>query len=82
MAKNRFLRTCVICKTPKSKKDLFRFTIYNNEVVLDYFQKLEGRGFYTCKDLNCFNLLNKAVIKKNLKIDKDFIFQKEKMINI
>ncbi len=80
MGKNKFLRTCICCREAKNKEDLYRFTIINNEVVLDYYKKLEGRGFYVCKVKDCFKKLNKKLIEKNMK-KENFHFDKEKIYN-
>jgi predicted RNA-binding protein YlxR (DUF448 family) len=82
MAKNKFLRTCVICKNIKPKKELFRYTIYNNELIIDFYQKLNGRGFYTCKNLECIQGLNENIIRKSLKITEDFKYQPSEIINM
>ncbi len=79
MAKNKFLRTCIVCKEAKEKDKLYRFTIINDEVVLDYYKKLEGRGFYVCKGNDCFKKLNKKSISKSMK-KENFDFNKEKIL--
>ncbi len=79
MARNKFLRTCIICREPKEKDDLYRFTIVNGEVTLDYYKKLEGRGFYVCKNKECLEKLNKKVIAKNIKRE-NFNIDKEKIL--
>ncbi len=82
MARNKFLRTCVICRNAKPKKELFRYTIYNNEIVLDFFQKLQNRGFYTCKSLECIKRLNENIVRKNLKLTGEFTFSLENILKI
>ena len=79
MAKNKFLRTCVVCREAKNKDELYRFTIVNNEIIVDYFKKLEGRGFYVCKNGGCLKNLTKKAAAKSLKKD-GIIFNKEKIL--
>ncbi len=80
MAKNKFLRTCICCNEAKNKDELYRFTIINNEVVLDFYKKLEGRGFYVCKNRDCLYKLNEKLIKKSMKRE-NFVLNKEKIFN-
>jgi hypothetical protein len=41
-------RTCVICRTKKSQKELFRFVVKDREIIFDKKQNELGRGFYVC----------------------------------
>ena len=79
MAKNKFLRTCICCNETKHKDELYRFTVIKGEVVLDFYKKLEGRGFYVCKNSECLKKLNKKVIEKNMKREINE-FNKEKIL--
>jgi predicted RNA-binding protein YlxR (DUF448 family) len=53
-------RSCVICRTKKPKKELFRFVSKNGEVLFDESGVCSGRGFYICSK-KCWDM---AVIKK------------------
>ena len=74
--KNIPQRMCVSCREKKEKKDLIRI-VYNKtgELSIDINGKLEGRGAYICKDINC---LEKAIKTNSLeralktKINKEF----------
>ena len=78
MNKNKFLRTCVSCREAKEKKKLFRYVVWNNEIILDFYQKLEGRGFYSCKNLQCINNIASGKIKKNVNFNIDKILDRLK----
>lgn len=41
-------RTCVICRTKKPQKELFRFLVRDHQINFDPKQKGLGRGFYIC----------------------------------
>jgi len=56
-------RTCVICRTKKPKRELFRFLNKNGRVVFDKKQEMPGRGFYICSK-DCWN----EGVKKKKKI--------------
>ena len=56
-------RTCGACRTARDKKDLVRFVLApDGSVLVDYRQRLPGRGVYTCFDLSCLT----AALKKNV----------------
>ncbi len=79
MAKSKYLRTCICCNEIKHKDELYRFTLIKGEVVLDFYKKLEGRGFYVCKNGDCLKKLNKKLIEKSMK-RKISEFDKEKIL--
>ncbi len=55
-------RTCVACRQVKSKKELLRYVVApDGAVLVDYLQRLPGRGAYTCRSKQC--LLD--AVKKN-----------------
>ncbi|MCR5469063.1 MAG: YlxR family protein [Lachnospiraceae bacterium] len=57
-------RICVGCRESKEKKALIRIVkTENDQVVLDFTGKMNGRGAYICKNVEC---LNKAVRSKGL----------------
>lgn len=68
MAKKIPMRQCVGCQEMKNKKDLLRvLKTAQNEIILDFTGKSNGRGAYLCKDMNC---LLKA--KKNKGLERSF----------
>lgn len=74
--KNVPQRMCISCREKKYKKELMRIVCNKNgEISVDINGKLEGRGAYICKDINC---LEKAIKTNSLeralktKINKDF----------
>ncbi len=71
-------RTCVGCRTSQPRAELLRYVLSpQQQILVDYRQRLPGRGVYTCCDLDC---VVKAVERKQLQrglkadsfqIDKD-----------
>ena len=55
-------RTCIACRQPRAKKQLVRYVVApGGTVVVDYRQRLPGRGAYTCISADC--LVN--AVKRN-----------------
>ena len=47
-------RTCVGCRTSRPRAELIRYVLSPaQQLLVDYRQKLPGRGVYTCCDLAC-----------------------------
>lgn len=68
MNKKTPLRQCIGCSEMKPKKDMMRVLKTNeNEIILDVTGKQNGRGAYTCKNLEC---LQKA--RKTKGLDRSF----------
>jgi predicted RNA-binding protein YlxR (DUF448 family) len=68
MSKKIPLRQCIGCNELKAKKEMLRILkTTEDEVVLDTTGKLNGRGAYLCKNVEC---LKKAV--KNKGIERSF----------
>ena len=56
--KNVPQRMCISCREKKDKKKLMRIVCNKNgEINVDINGKLEGRGAYICKDINCLEHL-------------------------
>ena len=56
MPKKPVLRSCVICREKREKKDLIRIVrLPNGEVEIDLTGKKPGRGAYICRDEKCIN---------------------------
>ena len=53
-------RTCIACRT-KGDKSLFVKVVLNKngEVFIEKTEKLDGRGAYICKNINCAKLCKK-----------------------
>jgi predicted RNA-binding protein YlxR (DUF448 family) len=60
-------RMCVICRKRNVKLNLLRFVIIEKEIVFDFQNKIEARGYYVCKDNKCINSIYKWLKKKNKK---------------
>ena len=55
------LRKCIGCGENKPKKDLIRVVRNSQkEVVLDTTGRINGRGAYICRDVNCFEKIDKS----------------------
>ena len=57
-------RTCIGCSVKKDKSDLIRIVRNKNgEILADPSGKMEGRGTYICKNIEC---LEKGIKSKRL----------------
>ena len=57
------------CKVRKNKSELVRIVINENgKPIIDRNQKINSRGIYICKDINCIENIKKAITKKKLKV--------------
>ena len=55
-------RTCVACRQIKDKNQLVRYVVApDGAVLVDYRQRLPGRGAYTCIDIQCLH----EAVKRN-----------------
>ncbi len=51
------VRTCVACRTRRPQDELLRIAKASEGFTPDEFRKLEGRGWYVCKDkLECMGI--------------------------
>ncbi len=57
-------RTCITCRTKKSKSELFRFVELNGKVFYDRKKRMNGRGYYICQGRGC---LEKCLKDRSLK---------------
>lgn len=64
-------RTCIACRTAAEKKQLLRFVLDPaGSVLVDYRQKLPGRGVYSCFDRVCIEAaVKKQGFKRGFKCD-------------
>ncbi len=66
------IRTCIVCRAKRSKKELIRLTIdARGLIVRDDHMKIQSRGAYVCPNKSCWDKLamgstrfNKAFRKK------------------
>ena len=70
MSQNNPERTCVVCRSKKSKDELFRFAEKKGKFVFDKNMDVQARGAYVCKDANCINRLSKHK-KYNISIERN-----------
>lgn len=74
---NTSIRTCVVCKEKKEKKNLFRIAKINeNNYSFDEKQKMQTRSIYVCKTHECIKRISKNK-KYNIK-SEDLL----KMVNL
>lgn len=57
-------RCCIVCKKKLPKKELIRFCLKGDKIVLDEFQKEGGRGAYFCSE--CLSKVKNLKVKKRL----------------
>lgn len=48
-------RRCVSCRESKQQSEMLRVAKIDQEFMLDFNQKLGGRGAYVCKNKECLN---------------------------
>ena len=53
------LRMCIACRKMTDKKELIRFALLEDEVVLDENHKIQSRGAYICNNETCIALAKK-----------------------
>jgi predicted RNA-binding protein YlxR (DUF448 family) len=66
-------RTCVACRTERSKRDLVRLVRdEGGSVTVDATGKLNGRGAYLCRDPECWTLAQRRrALERALKVSLD-----------
>jgi len=57
-------RTCIVCKKKLPKKELLRFCVKDNQIVLDKTQKEGGRGAYFCSE--CISKIKNLKVRRKL----------------
>ena len=73
------MRRCVGCMTSFPKKDIVRFVATDGKLVIDSTGKLNGRGVYLCRSLECFDT---AVKKKRFSHSLDVRMTPEEMADL
>lgn len=59
------MRTCVVCRSSKPKKDLLRIVDGKDAIHIDETGRMNGRGAYICKDKKCFeDSIRKGALKR------------------
>jgi len=70
------MRTCIACRSKKSKKDMVRILLSDEEgLMYDLSGKKNGRGAYICLTQTCLDALKKGALENALKTqisDADF----------
>jgi predicted RNA-binding protein YlxR (DUF448 family) len=57
------IRSCIVCRNKRCKKELFRVVCENNKAIYDKEQNINSRGIYLCKSFDCINKCKKYVTK-------------------
>lgn len=69
------IRSCIVCRKKKNKKDLFRIISKDKKAYYDSNQCENSRGIYVCKNSVCINKLRKNITKQKfstkLSLDDD-----------
>jgi hypothetical protein len=69
-------RTCIGCNKKNNKADLLRIVKNKNgDIAIDETGKMQGRGLYICKNIECLN----SAIKKR-KMERNFSCKIEESI--
>jgi uncharacterized protein len=74
------VRTCVACRARRPQGELLRIAKGESGLTPDEFRKLEGRGWYVCKDkLECMSVrgLGKFARGEAAKLVEDLEFWKK-----
>lgn len=71
------IRTCIVTKESYPKQELIRVVKYNNEVVVDKTNRMNGRGAYLKKDKEVFELARKKkLLERSLGVEiKESIYE-------
>lgn len=69
--RNQPQRTCVGCRLSCNRSDLLRFVLSpQQQLLVDYRQRLPGRGVYTCLDPDCVErAVERKQFQRALKVD-------------
>lgn len=64
-------RTCVACRSARPQGELLRYVLSpQQQLLVDYRQRLPGRGVYTCCDPQCvIKAVERRQLQRNLKVD-------------
>lgn len=57
-------RTCIICRKKDYKSELVRLFINEGDIIIDWRKRYGLRGFYSCNDNSCLQLLERWQTKK------------------
>lgn len=63
------MRRCIACMKSKNKDELMRFVFRNDKPYFDVNKKMDGRGFYICKDQKCVDITKKRKFRQRFNMD-------------
>ena len=80
-------RICCVCKNKQNKSDMTRIAFYEDELMVDNQKKVNSKGCYVCKNIDCqTKLIQKKMLNRiykcNItqeqyeKLDKELKFAK------
>ena len=52
-------RTCICCRKKGEKNEFFRIAEQDGRYIYDENMKIQSRGFYICKDIECVKRISK-----------------------
>lgn len=59
------IRTCIVCRCKKPKKELLRIIEKDDSFILDSTQKISAKGFYICNNKDCTqNIVKKKALSR------------------
>lgn len=62
------MRMCIACKESKEKKQLIRIVKFEDNFMLDFTGKANGRGAYICDNAECIDkLIKQKLLNKSFK---------------
>lgn len=70
-------RSCIVCKRKLPKKELLRFCVKDDKIILDKLQREDGRGAYFCSE--CLPKIKNLKVKRKL---FNALRVKEKIVDI
>lgn len=72
MKNKKETRTCIVCRNKDNKNNLIRIAVSEEGVIIDIEQKIQGRGYYICKNEECLKKMTKnKVLTKTLKLEEE-----------
>ena len=74
------IRSCIVCRKKKSKKELFKIISKEGKAHFDKIQKENSRSIYICKSHECINKCKKN-IEKN-KFNTKFLIDNESLLRV
>ena len=63
------LRSCIACRKKQEKAQLIRIvSTEDKKAIFDKTQKMNARGIYICKNIECLKKIQKGIEKNKVKL--------------